>query len=170
MASKESFAHPSLARIRRNSRRFLPDGWEEMLQPPNPPCLACRPWDEGSVFSDSLRGSDVEEAVVPEGVEVLDASAFAGCRRLTRVSLLSTLRVIEESAFWGCESLSTLTLPPSLERIGSRAFSGCSALVELNIPAGVREIGSGAFANCENLTTLTLPPFLNWIGMSTFSG
>ena len=82
--------------------------------------------------------------------------AFAGCVRLSRVSLPSSVVRLDDLAFAGCSALTALVLPPALREIGAGCFYGCTALSELVIPATVREIGERACAMCTGLTSVTI--------------
>ena len=79
-------------------------------------------------------GSCTGAVVIPEGVTVIDDSAF------------------EDS------SLASITLPASVMAIGSRAFNGATALTSITIPAGVMEIGSRAFSATNSLTSISVNP------------
>ncbi len=53
--------------------------------------------------------------------------------------------MIEESAFEGAVHLTTVSLPTSCTSIGAKAFSGCSSLEWIAVPASVTYIGTDAF-------------------------
>ena len=57
-------------------------------------------------FSNSL-----EEIVIPEGVKIIDTSAF-----------------------WYCKNLKKATLPNSIEEIGAKAFAECPLLTDIELP------------------------------------
>ena len=59
---------------------------------------------------------------------------------------------IGERAFAGCAKLSKVTIPNGITSIGDAAFERCSALTSVTIPATVTEIGAGAFGGCTKLT------------------
>lgn len=68
--------------------------------------------------------------VIPEGVRIINGSAFANSK------------------------IKSIQLPSSLEMIGEYAFQTCKNLKELRIPASVKHIGSGAFGGCSALTSI----------------
>ena len=73
----------------------------------------------------SLEGS----VAVPDGVQIIGASAFSGCNRITEINL-----------------------PESLTAIRDYAFSGCFGISEpLVIPSGVSEFGDGVFQNAMTI-------------------
>lgn len=88
---------------------------------------------------------------IPEGVEIIGASAFWGCTSLQSVKLPSSLKKIANHAFANCASLQEIVLPEGLKVIGSFAFEGCGNLKKINIPAGVDSIGNGVFWACKAL-------------------
>jgi len=60
--------------------------------------------------------------------------------------------IVEESAFCGCSSLTQVGIPSTLHTIKSNGFDGCSALESIIIPAHVTTFGDGVFASCNQLT------------------
>ena len=81
-------------------------------------------------------------------------TAFFG-KKLTSVTLPSTLQSIRFAAFAGCDLLHSVTLPASLTYIDDYAFAG-SGLTSINIPATVQDMGKGVFARCEALQSAVL--------------
>ena len=98
---------------------------------------------EGTRFVDDsacLRLPNLAEAVIPEGVERIGASAFRDCRNLTRVSLPSTLAELGPEAFLDT-GLTRIALPAALTRMGENALvtagahheHGCPSLKEVTV-------------------------------------
>ena len=110
----------------------------------------------------------LEELVVPEGVRVLRKNAFCICESLKRVTLPDSLEIIEDSAFYGCKSLETVALGKGLRKVEDYAFSGCEFLKDVRFPEGLREIGSSSFRGC-GIEKIVLPDSLEKIGSSVFS-
>ena len=86
---------------------------------------------------------------VPEGIEVIEPYAFAGCDELARIELPSTLKEIGEGAFLGCVHLREINVPVSVEKIGELAFWNCGKYVRgkgftLTVPDSVNTIGQNA--------------------------
>ncbi|MHC1769632.1 MAG: leucine-rich repeat protein [Verrucomicrobiia bacterium] len=88
---------------------------------------------------------------VPGTVVGIAGSAFAGCAKLTDLSLPHTVTTIGPHAFEYCRGLSRLTLPAALEEISESALEGCDGLSQVTVPATVKAIGSWACADCSNL-------------------
>lgn len=99
----------------------------------------------GNAFSNQ---SLLEGIEIPEGVEVIDYSAFNGCYGMTYLTLPSTLKTIGSSTFRGCSSLTEVIIPEGTTTIGSEAFYGCSNLEYVEIPASVTSLNSNAFNGC----------------------
>ena len=78
------------------------------------------------------------------------------------------MKSIAQGAFAGCAKLSDISLPASLTSIGSSAFAFCSGLTELTIPEKVTSVGKSAFYTCAKLTSVTLPEGLTSIGDDAF--
>ena len=81
-------------------------------------------------------------------------TAFFG-KKLTTVALPETIESIGYSAFAGCYQLTSVTLPKALAEIDDYAFSG-TALTSIEIPANVGYMGKGAFSRCESLESAVI--------------
>ena len=94
---------------------------------------------------------------IPEGVSHINREAFQG-KRMTSVSLPSTLKTIDENAFANCILLQNVTIANNsvLETIGASAFFNCNSLLSFSFPSTLKEIGALAFANCKSLTHVNL--------------
>ncbi|MBE5807730.1 MAG: leucine-rich repeat domain-containing protein, partial [Clostridiales bacterium] len=79
------------------------------------------------------------------------------------------VQVIRASAFSYTESLTEVKLPDSLLTIRDWAF-GHTGLTEAPVPQNVQEIEYCAFGACSDLTTATLPAALSTIGKNVFDG
>ena len=93
-------------------------------------------------------------------------TAFFG-KKLTTVTLPTTLESIGYAAFAGCYQLRSVTFPASLTAIDDYAFSGC-ALTSVNLPATIQMMGKGVFSRCESLTTATIEA--EYVGDFAFLG
>lgn len=93
-------------------------------------------------------------------------TAFFG-KKLTSVTLPSTLQSIGFAAFAGCDMLRSVTLPSSVTYIDDYAFAG-SGLTSINIPATVQDMGKGVFARCEALQSAVLD--CHYLGDFAFLG
>ncbi len=84
-----------------------------------------------------LNNKPIAELVIPEGVEIIPAYAFAACRSITAVRFPSTLKRIGESAFLFCSGIKEIELPEGilLER---NAFECCFGLSKVVVPASTQ--------------------------------
>ena len=108
------------------------------------------------------------KAIIGEGVEVIDNSAFSDCSSLTSITIPNSVTKIGERAFYYCSSLTSITLPQSITSISKEAFFRCSKLASITIPNSVTKIGESAFYECSGLTSMTIPNSVTEIGSSAF--
>ena len=104
----------------------------------------------------SFLKSEVEEAILTEGITYIGKEAFKDCDRLHQVILPSSMKEIGESAFAGCCSLKSIALPKELGKIESGAFRN-TGLKSLEIPKSVYWIGKEMLAGCKQLEQITIP-------------
>ena len=100
---------------------------------------------------------EMNQLVIPEGVEETNQYAFAFCRKLkAQVTLPSRIKKIGEWAFYGCP-ITSINLPEGLESLGSLAFWDCD-LREVSIPSSCHEFNEGwQFGFNRNLEKMHLP-------------
>ena len=96
-------------------------------------------------------GSAVEKVTLPEGMEIIPASAFFATN-LTEITLPSTIKTVGANAFAGCTLLTSVNLNEGLVSIGDNAFMSASALEEIVIPASVQSLTESAFLRCSALS------------------
>lgn len=83
--------------------------------------------------------------------------AFKDNCNLTSISIPEGVTVIQPSAFCNCTNLSSITIPKGVTKIGKRAFCNCTSLISIFIPNSVVSIEEGAFFNCTSLTSIAIP-------------
>lgn len=100
--------------------------------------------------------TNIEEIILPEGIEVIDAEAFAYCKKLRKINFPETLNIIEYGAFRACFSLETVTLPKKMKDLNNYAFYNAS-IKHLTLPEKV-SLGAGVkvFAG-TNIETIDIP-------------
>ncbi|RYD29691.1 MAG: leucine-rich repeat domain-containing protein, partial [Verrucomicrobiaceae bacterium] len=119
---------------------------------------------------------------IPEGVIVIEASAFASSRGLVSVTLPESIEGIGSHAFDSCRSLTDITVHPANRVYSSaggvlfykdeggaqlRCFPGGKA-GHYRIPQGVTAILQDAFLDCPHVTGLTFPSSLGSIRDDAF--
>ena len=130
------------------------------------------------------------ELVIPKfdpvykyNVANIKGCAFAGCTKLTSVTLPSGINFVAYTSgdipkmiplnrfpgvFNGCTSLTSVTLPENMREIPAQMFTGCSSLKTIKLPNGIESIYQSAFYGCSNLTSITIPNSVTSIGDYAF--
>lgn len=80
-----------------------------------------------------IQAPNLEEVIIAEGNTTIPGQMFRDCKKLTKVTLPSTLKAIEDNAFRYCENLLDLTIPEGVTKIGFNAFHGNT---KLHVKAG----------------------------------
>ena len=111
----------------------------------------------------------IEEVIVPEGVEVIGAYAFANLTSLRSVTLPSTLKRIEQGAFFGCVNLREVKGIEHVQLINQNAFNGCNLTGTLR-PEKAIAVANYAFAFNKNLKSVILPETTKSVGAYAFAG
>ncbi len=136
----------------------------------------------------------ITKVVLPEGVEKINAYAFANLTALEEIVLPSTLTAIEYGAFYGCTSLKKITFSGenNVIIINQHAFEKCDLEGTLEMPAAcvisdyafagnkdlkkvitgdsLLSIGQYAFAGCESLKDIKITAELVKYGAYAFTG
>ena len=113
--------------------------------------------------------TELEEVILPPGLEVIRYNAFFSCFALSRVRIPQSVRVIEGGAFFGC-AFTEILLPEGIPEIGEFTFCGCGQLKRITIPESVTRIGTAAFQYCSSLEEILLPKSLEKIDSLAFNG
>ncbi|MBQ2790099.1 MAG: leucine-rich repeat domain-containing protein, partial [Thermoguttaceae bacterium] len=121
-----------------------------------------------TIAKSAFYGGAVESVVLPQTLEIIDASAFNFCNALKSVvGAPQALETIGASAFANCRRLERFDWPENLQVIGNGAFNSCTSLTSAQIKSA-RRVGERAFWNCAKLTTLELPSETREIGANAF--
>lgn len=102
------------------------------------------------------------ETVILSGGTRVAESAFNSCD-VKRIILPDTLEIIEPSAFAGCHYLESIEIPDGITYLPSGAFSGCYRLRSVTLPESLEAIASDAFSSCHSLLSIDLGENLNWL-------
>ena len=89
-------------------------------------------------------------------VTTVEAKAFKGNTKLTKVVIGKNVQTVGKNAFAGCTNLTTVTFGSNVTTIGDGAFSGCKKLTKVVIPGKVKKIGKKAFYKCTNLKKIII--------------
>lgn len=122
-------------------------------------------------FWQRYSGNITKIAFAPDcKITYIGNDAFAGCTKLTDITIPKTVTKIGEGAFYNCRSLESITIPGNVKTIGKNAFECCEGLKSVTFSYGVTTIGEGAFAYCESLKSVSFPKSLTTIGSKAFEG
>ncbi len=92
-------------------------------------------------------GRTASSCQVPDGVQLIRASAFSYSGALKAVTLPDSLLTIRNWAF-GHTGLTEILLPPNVQLLEANAFGWCESLTTATLPFSLTEIGAGVFAGC----------------------
>lgn len=110
-------------------------------------------WKNGVLYIDSVLvevGEDVSgDFTVKKGTSVIAHKAFAGCEKLTEITIPGTVKHIPESMFVGCKSLDSAILEEGVEDIDEMVFKNCSKLGNIKLPETITRVGYDAFKGTE---------------------
>lgn len=87
-----------------------------------------------------FHGTDLDEVIIDEGVEIIGEECFSECASLTSLTIPESVKMIDHAAFLDCTALKNLILPKTLDILEDEVFRGCSQLDRIDIPEGVTKI------------------------------
>lgn len=139
------------------------------------------------------RRNDILSVSISEGLEAIEANAFAFCENLKILTLPQSLISIGKEAFFANFSLERLLIPgkvktigdysfqynrslesieisDSVTSIGKRAFSNNWILNEVNLGNSLKSIGEKAFYRSPEISTINIPDSVVHIGEDAFAG
>ncbi|WP_026529135.1 leucine-rich repeat protein [Butyrivibrio sp. VCD2006] len=104
----------------------------------------------------------IDSTVTIEGKEykvtAIKSGAFKNCKKLTSVTIPSSVTEIGANAFAGCKELKKVTIPAEVTSIGKNAFKGCSKLSKVTIKStSITSIGKNAFKGIKKGATIKVP-------------
>lgn len=132
-----------------------------------------------------VKGTEVKDLVIPEGISAINDYAFYCCEGLTSVTIPSSVTSIGNSAFSGCTGLTAVHISDiaawcsipfrvndsgdnPLHKAGHLFING-KEVTDLVIPDGVTSISYGAFYGCK-FNSVSIPSSLTKIGSLALPG
>lgn len=100
------------------------------------------------IAAGSFESTQIEEAILTEGINRISEKAFANCNKLHQVVLPMSVEEIADNAFENCYHLKSISLPAMLKTIGIAAFKG-TGLRTIDLPKSVYWIGEALMATAE---------------------
>ncbi|MGI6714393.1 MAG: leucine-rich repeat domain-containing protein [Bacilli bacterium] len=130
-------------------------------------------------FSSPLNATIVEKAskkllyglndgLIPDGVEIIGASAFYNRSLNEGVTIPSSVKTIEDSAFSNT-NLPAITIPDNVTRLGANVFSDCQSLTSVTLSQNIKVIGEWTFSRCRELPSIDLPDGVTLIKERAFN-
>lgn len=141
----------------------------------------------------TFRGNDFETIELSNRITSIGWDAFAGCEKLTEVTIPESITELSDGIFSGCKALATINLHDNLTDIGYSAVydtaysanpdnweGGClyigDYLMEadrdrkgsVTVKDGTRIVAGGAFMDCYYITSVQLPDSVETIGHQAF--
>ena len=110
----------------------------------------------------------VEELVIPDSVEIIDAYRFYNFKSFKKVIIPSSVKEIRRSAFEKCSNIVNVDFNEGLLFIGERAFFGCKELKEVIFPKGLTTLYNFAFIECDKIERVYFPDSLKTLDMEDF--
>ena len=129
-------------------------------------------------------GTNIEKAVLEEGVTSIGDYAFYKCNSLRSVTIPDSVTSIGNLAFGGCNNLKDMHIA-SIETWLSVSFADSYSypnsyatnwyingdpITSITIPNGMTSIGKYAFKGCSSLRSITIPASVTNIGNLAFLG
>ena len=120
--------------------------------------------------------SNLEEIILPEGLEKIESQCFSGCVNLKGLQIGSNVNSLSGMSFYGV-SLTKITIDENnpyyviennmlLNKNKTILLDTLSSLEEIIIPNGVKEIADYAFHHNVNLKNVVIPDTVEKIGVS----
>ena len=130
-----------------------------------------RALDKPALGPDSEEREETTEVMWPYGQETITENTLAGCDKLRKAEIPTTIETIQRGAFNGCVALENIDFHEGLTGVGNSAFYDCKkAFHTLHVPSTLRKIGWGAFAHCDSLKAIEFEEGIQSIGPGAFSG
>jgi hypothetical protein len=132
----------------------------------------------GNVTLVEQKDKNVTKVDIPKEVKIngenyqitkIGDEAFAGCDKMTKVSMAKEVKTIGKRAFADCDKLKNVEIGKGVEKIEKEAFADCNRLKKIEISKKVKEIGNEAFANCKELKEAEIGNNVKKIGKEAFA-
>jgi len=109
------------------------------------------------------------EVTIADGVELIGALSFGGCKNITGIVIPDSVRTIAGHAFSGCSALEKVEIPDSVTSILMYAFTNCTSLTDVTLPKDLTVINDGIFSGCTSLERVELHEKITKISFAPFS-
>lgn len=99
----------------------------------------CTVSGKGAMTKPKSYNQKIKKVVIQNGVTSLPEEAFAGCLKLKKVSIASSVKSIGACAFMQTD-LREITIPNSVKKLGNSVLSSCKKLTKVKMPGNVKII------------------------------
>lgn len=100
-----------------------------------------------TIGNKEFMNSNIETAIIPDGVHAIGDEAFSHCKNLKTIIIPDSVVSIGSYAFNDCIDLENITLPKRLYELRDLIFYGCKSLRTITLPENLAIIGRAAFKN-----------------------
>ena len=97
----------------------------------------CTVSGKGAMTKPKSYNQKIKKVVIQNGVTSLPVEAFAGCRKLKKVSIANSVKSIGACAFMQTD-LREITIPNSVKKLGNSVLSSCKKLTKIKMPGNVK--------------------------------
>lgn len=115
-----------------------------------------------------LKGTAIQEVVLPDSVKTISGDAFNQCKQLSTVNLPEGLETINPNAFSNTTKLEEITIPSTLK--SARAAFHSSGLKKVVFADGIETVPYGILTSCTSLEKVVLPDSVKVIDTEAFIG
>lgn len=115
-----------------------------------------RDFAAGELPQGVMMSGSLEQVVLPSGLKMIGASAFAGSH-LRSVTVPASVTQIGDKAFANCRNLSDVVISSADVKLGKGVFQGDAALRNVKFGGTVTEIPEAFFDGCVSLATPFFP-------------
>lgn len=113
-----------------------------------------------------IGGCPMESLILKRNVKFSGENQFATIASLKSIEIENGMTEIPARCFAGCNKITEISIPSSVAKIGERAFAETS-LTNVEISDGVQTIGNSAFFSTQ-LTNVFIPKSVTSIGENAF--
>ena len=128
--------------------------------------------DDGSVVTIgpyAFDGCDeMEDIIIPNGIEAICESAFSYCGGLTSVVIPDSVTFGDRRVFMCCQNLYKIIFSKEILELYEQVCSDCDNLSEVILPEKLTYIDELAFVACPQLACVTIPKSVSYISLTAF--